>query len=103
MVSFITACSVLFSPLYADSNAADTITQAQHDLKSAAKSGAVWRLVDEATGSGAIGIDKLLKLAQKKLDAGQENEAKRLAKRVSWAALLGINQANEQKQAKPYY
>ena len=103
MVSFIATCSLVFSPLYADSNAAESITQAEQDLKSAAQSGAVWRLVDKATGSGAVGIDKLLKLAKKKLDEGQDDEAKRLAARVSWAAQLGISQANNQKQAKPYY
>ena len=103
MVSFIATFSLVFSPLYADSNAAETITQAEQDLKSAAQSGAVWRLVDKATGSGAVGIDKLLKLAKKKLNEGQDEEAKRLAMRVSWAAQLGINQANEQKQAKPFY
>ena len=103
MVSFVATFSLAFSPLYADSNAAETITQAEQDLKFAAQSSAVWRLVDKATGSGAVGIDKLLKLAKKKLDEGQDEEAKRLATLVSWAAQLGINQANAQKQAKPYY
>ena len=103
MVPFIATFSLIISPLSADSNAAATITQAEQDLKSAAQSGAVWRLVDKATGSGAVGIDKLLKLAKKKLDEGQDNEAQRLATRVSWAAQLGINQANEQKPAKPFY
>ena len=103
MVSFIAISSLALSPVYADSNAAETITQAEQDLKSAARSGAVWRLVDKATGSGAVGIDKLLKLAKKNLNEGQEDEAKRLAARVSWAAQLGINQANEQKQVKPFY
>ena len=103
LVSFIATFSLVFSPLYADSSTAETITQAEQDLKSATRSSAVWRLVDKATGSGAVGIDKLLKLAKKKLNEGQDDEAKRLAMRVSWAAQLGINQANEQKQAKPFY
>ena len=103
MVPFIATFSLAFAPLHADSNAAETITQAKQDLKSAAQLGAVWRLVDKATGTGAVGIDKLLKLAQKKLDEGQDDEAKRLATRVSWAAQLGISQAREQKHAKPYY
>ena len=103
LVSFIATLSLAFSPVYAGSNAAETITQAEQDLKSAAQSGAVWRLVDKATGSGAVGIDKLLNLAKKKLDEGQDDEAKRLAERVSWAAQLGISQANGQKQAKPFY
>ena len=52
-------------------------------MKSAARSGAVWRLVDKAIGPGAIGIDKLLKLAKKKLDEGQDDEARRVATLVS--------------------
>ena len=68
MVSVIATLSLAFSPVYAGSNAAETITRAEHDLKSAVQSGAVWRLVDKATGSGAVGIDKLLELAKKKLD-----------------------------------
>ena len=103
LVSFIATLSLAFSPVYAGSNAAETITQAEQDLKSAAQSSAVWRLVDKATGSGAVGIDKLLKLAKKKLDEGQDEEAKRLAERVSWAAQLGISQADGQKQAKPFF
>ena len=103
MVSFIATFSLVFSPLHADSSTAESITQAEQDLKSAAQSGAVWRIVDKATGSGAVGIDKLLKLAKKKLDEDQDEEAKRLATLVSWAAHLGINQAKEQKQAKPFY
>ena len=105
MVLFIATFGLAFSPLHADSNAAETITQAEKDLKLAAQSGAVWRLVDKTTGSGAVGIDKLLKLAKKKQDEAKllADEAKRLATLVSWAAQLGINQANAQKQAKPYY
>jgi len=99
MVSVIATLSLAFSPVYAGSNAAETITRAEQDLKSAVQSGAVWRLVDKATGSG----DKLLKLAKKKLDEGQDDEAKRLATLVSWAAQLGIQQASGQKQAKPFY
>ena len=103
LVSFIATFSLVFSPLYSDSSTAETITQAEQDLKSATRSSAVWRLVDKATGSGAVGIDKLLKLAKKNLSEGQEDEAKRLAARVSWAAQLGISQANGQKHAKPFY
>ena len=102
-VLFITTFNPVSSSLYADSNATETITQAEQDLKSAVQSSAVWRLVDKATGSGAVGIDKLLKLAKKKLDEGQDDEAERLATLVSWAAQLGIQQASGQEQAKPFY
>ena len=103
MVSVIATLSLAFSPVYASSNAAETITRAEQYLKSAVQSGAVWHLVDKATGSGAVGIDKLLKLAKKKLDEGRDDEARRVATLVSWAAQLGIQQASGQKQAKPFY
>ena len=67
LVSFIASLSLVFTPVYAGSNAAETITQAEQDLKSATRAGAVWRLVDKATGSGAVGINKLLKLAKRSL------------------------------------
>jgi hypothetical protein len=91
LVSFIASLSLVFTPVYAGSNAAETITQAEQDMKSAARSGAVWHLVDKAIGAGAIGIDKLLKLAKKKLDEGQDDEARRVATLVSWATQLGIS------------
>ena len=103
LVSLIATLSLVLLPVYAGSNTAETINRAEQDLKSAVQSSAVWRLVDKATGSGAIGIDRLLKLAKKKLDDGQDDEAKRLAMRVSWAAQLGMDQANKQKSVKPFY
>jgi hypothetical protein len=103
LISFIATLSLGLTPVYAAGDAAETITQAEQDLKSATRAGAVWRLVDKATGSGAVGIDKLLKLAKKKLDEGHNDEAKRLAALVSWAALSGISQAKSQEQAKPLY
>ena len=103
LISFIATLSLGLTPVYAAGDAAETIIQAEQDLKSVARSGAVWRLVDKATGAGAIGINKLLKLAKKALDEGQDDEARRVATLMSWAAQLGISQANAQKQAKPFY
>ena len=103
LISFIATLSLGLTPVYAAGDAAETIIQTEQDLKSVARSGAVWRLVDKAIGAGAIGIDKLLKLAKKTLDKGQDDEARRVATLVSWAAQLGISQANAQKQAKPFY
>ena len=84
MVAVIATLSLAFSPVYAGSNATETITRAEQDLNSAIQ-------------SGAVGIDKLLELAKKKLDEGQDDEAKRLATLVSWAAQMGIQQASGQK------
>ena len=103
LISFIATLSLGLTPVYAAADAAETITQAEQDLKSVARSGAVWRLVDKATGAGAIGINKLLKLVKKKLNGSQDDEARRVATLVSWAAQLGISQANAQQQAKPFY
>ena len=50
LISLIATLSLGLTPVYAAGDAAETITQAEQDMKSAARSGAVWRLVDKATG-----------------------------------------------------
>ena len=81
----------------------DAISQAEADLKAAQTSGAVWRLVDPATGGKAVPLQKLIKTAKTKLEAGDEAEAIRIASKVSWAADMGLSQAKDQETAKPYY
>jgi hypothetical protein len=81
----------------------DAISQAEADLKAAQTSGAVWRLVDPATGGKAVPLQKLIKTAKTKLEAGDEAEAIRIANKVSWAADMGLSQAKDQETAKPYY
>ena len=81
----------------------EAISQAEADLKAAQTSRAVWRLVDPATGGKAVPLQKLIKTAKTKLEAGDEAEALRIAKKVSWAADMGIAQAQDQVTAKPYY
>ncbi|MCP4950426.1 MAG: hypothetical protein GY922_01060 [Proteobacteria bacterium] len=81
----------------------EAISQAETNLKAAESSGAVWRLVDPATGGKAVPLQKLIKTAQTKLEAGDEAEAIRIAKKVSWAADMGLSQAQDQLTAKPYY
>ncbi len=73
------------------------------DLTAAKKAGAIWRLVDKATGGSAVGIDKLLAVAKKKFDKGEFDEANRIALRVSWAAHTGIAQADGQASITPNY
>jgi hypothetical protein len=87
----------------AGDSAADAIAKAEGDLAAAVSAGAVWRLVDKSSGSSAVGIDKLLKTAKKKLEDGDGSEALRIASRVSWAAQAGITQATAQKDAVPFY
>ena len=97
------AFSLASAATLAGSAAADAVGQAEADLKAAKGAGAVWRLVDPATGGKAVGLGKLLKTAKAKLEANDEAEAARLAQRISWAAMKGIVQAEQQKGAKPTY
>ena len=46
LISFIATLSLGLTPVYAAGDAAETITQAEQDMKSAARSGAVGRLVE---------------------------------------------------------
>ncbi|MGE4634748.1 MAG: hypothetical protein AAEI92_05270 [Arenicellales bacterium] len=97
------AFSLASATALAGSSATDAVGQAEADLKAATSAGAVWRLIDPATGGKAVGLGKLLKTAKAKLEANDEAEATRLAHRISWAAQTGIVQAEQQKGAKPTY
>ena len=78
----------------------DTATKA---LSAAKKVGGEWRLIDKSTGSASQPISKLLKTAKKKLKVGETDEACRIATKVTWAADIGLAQANSQASAKPIY
>ncbi len=84
-------------------DAAQMIAQASADLGAAKAAGGVWRLIDPATGGGAVSISKLLKTAKAKLEAGEAGEAYRIARRVSEAAQMGIAQATDQADAGSSY
>jgi len=79
------------------------IAQASSDLDAVKAAGGVWRLIDPATGGSAVGITKLLKVAKSKLEAGEINEAYRIAGRVSAAAQLGLVQVASEITAGPIY
>ncbi len=81
----------------------DAIKTAETEVAAAAEVGSVWRLIDPATGGGAVDIDKLLKLAKEKQAAGELDEALRIATRVAEAAVLGQQQARSQADAGPFY
>ena len=83
--------------------ASETIAQAEADLAAAQQAGAVWRLLDPATGGAAVPLGKLLKTAKAKLEANEEAEAIRIAEKISWAAHAGIAQSEAQKSAAPFY
>ena len=90
------AFSLASATVLAGSSATDAVGQAEADLKAATSAGAVWRLIDPATGGKAVGLGKLLKTAKAKLEANDEAEATRLAQQISWAAQTGIVQAEQQ-------
>ena len=78
----------------------DTATKA---VSTAKKVGGEWRLIDKSTGSASQPISKLLKVAKKKLKAGERDEACRIAIKVAWAADMGLAQAKSQANAQPTY
>lgn len=84
--------------------AKQSIEQAEQSLADAKAAGSVWQLIDKATGSSSESLDKLLGAAKAKQDAGEFDEAIRIAKRVADAAMLGVEQAQSQKgKVKPFY
>ena len=84
--------------------AKQALAKAEAALADAAAAGAVWRLIDKSTGSKAVNLDKLLGAAKKKQEAGELDEAIRIANRVSEAAMLGKEQIESQKgKAEPFY
>ena len=85
-------------------DAQQAIDQAEKALASADSAGSVWQLIDKATGSSSVSLSKLLGAAKKKSEAGEFDEAIRIANRVSDAAMLGVEQAESQKgKVAPFY
>ena len=86
------------------SEAQQAIEQAEAALAAAVSAGSVWQLIDKSTGSSSVPLDKLLGAAKKKQEAGDHDEAIRIANRVSGAASLGVEQAESQKgKIQPFY
>ena len=81
----------------------DALAMADADLKAAIAAGAQWRLIDKATGGKAVSLKKLLGVAHKKAEAGETEEADRIAGRVSMAAKTGLEQSKRYAGATPYY
>ncbi|MCP4008344.1 MAG: hypothetical protein GY726_02390 [Proteobacteria bacterium] len=79
------------------------IAQAKADLDAAIAAGAQWRIIDKATGSTAVDLTKLLKVAEEKATAGETDEANRIAARVSEASKIGIEQSKRYAGTAPYY
>ena len=92
-----------WNSVYAGETAEEAIAKAESDLAAAVSAQAVWYVVDKISGTNAVGIDRLLRKAKKKLKNGDPGEAKRIANLVSWAAHAGIDQARAQEDAIPFY
>ena len=92
-----------WNSVYAGETAEEAIAKAESDLAAAVSAQAVWYVVDKISGTNAVGIDRLLRKAKKKLKNGDSGEAKRIANLVSWAAHAGIAQARAQEDAIPFY
>ncbi len=102
----ITACGTIGTGVQAQDKAADVekaIQTAETELAAAAEAGHVWRLIDPATGSSSQDLGKLLEAAKEKQQAGELDEALRIANRVAEAAVLGQEQAKLATDAAPFY
>lgn len=79
------------------------IEQAESDLNAAIAVGAQWRLIDKATGSKAVNLEKLLEVAKEKAEAGEAEEADRIAMRISDTTNIAMEQQKRYAGATPYY
>ena len=79
------------------------IIQAQADLAAARDMNAEWMVREESIHQHPITLGRILDHAQLAHQAGNEEEAIRLARLVSKFARLGIEQAKSQINAAPYY
>ena len=92
------------SSMAADSMAIDSpVAQAEADLAAAIEAHGQWRVIDKATGSKAVNLTDLMKVAKEKAEAGETEEANRIAAHISKAAKIGTEQAARYAGATPYY
>lgn len=79
------------------------IVQAEKDLAAAIDAQAQWKILDPATGGKAVSLSKLLKVAKKKAEEGNMDEANRIAERVSEISKISVTQSERYAGAMPYY
>lgn len=77
------------------------LAAAKADVAAAKKADGEWMIIDKVTGREPI--SKILKKAEELDKEGNHAEAERLAKKVSWAAKMGVEQSNNQANAGPWY
>ena len=79
------------------------IAEAEKALSMAKEMGAEWMLIDKATGSRAQSLTKLLSVAKEKAEAGEAEEATRIANRVTEISNIGVEAMKTQADAGPSY
>ena len=79
------------------------ITMAEANLERARLQLAEWTVLDTRSAGRRVPLSDLLELARQEQKNGNYPEASRLAKKVSRFALLGLQQALQQANARPYY
>jgi hypothetical protein len=79
------------------------IAEAEKALADVKMAGHEWRLIDKATGPDSETLTKLLDKAKELGGKGENDEAIRVARRVKDAAALGLQQAADSVNAKPFY
>ena len=77
------------------------LAAAKNDVAAVKKAGGEWMIIDKVTGRQPL--SKILKKAEELDKAGDHAEAERMAKKVSWAAKAGLDQAEDQANAGPWY
>ncbi len=79
------------------------IQTAEKKLAMAQEANAEWRIIDKATGGSAVDLSKILSVAKEKAEAGEMDEARRLADAVIKYSELGLKQSAEQAGSGPVY
>lgn len=79
------------------------ILQAEIDLNTAQRLVGEWRIRLRKNDPNTLNLSQILVMAQQEQAAGNIELATSLAQTVTRFAQLGINQANAEKAAQPYY
>lgn len=93
---FVAGCASTGDDMKGDMTKAATlpeIEQAKADLDAAIAAKSQWMLLDKTTGGAAVNLTKLLEVAEEKAAAGEIDEAKRIAEKISYASKTAIDQA----------
>lgn len=91
------------APAVATISANPEIVAAQATLERAQLQLAEWTVIETTIAEYPLPLSTLLKVAREKQRSGDYFEASRLAKKVSRFARLGLQQALQQANARPYY